>query len=119
MKRVVQFNRVFTLLLMVLTTSMAWAQPDLAVTSFPNPHQFSGDGQSHMVSFDISNSGDIAAGDGIQLDLNIVEPNQLLSFDIAAGVPYSFGNWTCNLTSPQVLGCLFQAKFEPQQRVQQ
>lgn len=113
MKRVVQFNRVFTLLLMVLTTSMAWAQPDLAVTSFTNPYQFSGDGQSHMVSFDISNSGDIAAGDGIQLDLNIVEPNQLLSFDIAAGVPYSFGNWTCNLTSPQVLGCLFQANLLP------
>lgn len=111
MKRVVQFNRVLTLLLMALTTSIAWAQPDLSVSSFENPYQFQGDGQTKQVTFEISNTGDAAAGDGIQLDLTIVEPNQLLSFDLAAGVPYVFGNWNCNLISPQNLDCLFQANL--------
>ena len=109
MKKLVKYKCIVTVLLMVFST-YSWAQdPDLSITSMGSPYQFNGDGASNNVSIEVINIGPVFADADSQLDLTLVQTG--LAFDI--GTSYVFGNWTCVLNSPVLLGCTHQTTILP------
>ncbi len=82
----------------------AQAQPDLVLTT-NSPYQFPGDGQVHFVEFTVENNGNTGAGDGISIDLSVLEP--MLQYE---GTVLGDPTWDCsNLMVSN--GCLYQGNL--------
>ncbi len=94
-------HRYLLSVILLMLSAVVLAQPDLNMNT-DTPFQFPGDGQAHIVEFNVNNDGDLIAGDGILIDIQLQDP--LLDFE---GTITGDPNWDCsNLQNLNT--CLYQ-----------
>lgn len=87
------------ILLGLLLSTMAWAQPDLTIFPLSNPYQFPDDGQVYTIGFQVENNGTSDANDGANVFVDLQDPQMQFTGD------FMFGSWTCLQTNAQAMHC--------------